>query len=125
MNSIWTRKWKTVFLWMSAYLSFIAYALVGGYVILKEEDDELKLAAKHALIVTVIFSALSAFLSLFNYIGGLTSNYYTSTAYEFYSTCSSLVGIAKIAVFAVFVVMAFLKKESPAAQSDDTAPDAE
>ena len=112
MNTIWTKKWKSLFIWLSAYLSIIAYALVGGYVIVKDEDRELQKTAKTAFVVTLIFTALSAFFSLFNYIAGFANNYYSSAAYDFYSVCTSLVGIAKIIVFAVFIVMEFIKKEA-------------
>ncbi len=111
MNNVWTKKWKSVFVWISAYLSYVAYALVGGYVIVKGEDEELQKTAKKALLVTLIFAAVSAFLSLFNYIGGFADRYYGSGAYEFYSVCLSLVGIAKIIVYTVFIVLEFIKKD--------------
>ncbi len=111
MNKVWTKKWKSALIWMSAYLSFMAYALIGGYVIVKSDDEELHNTAKNAFVVTMIFAALSAFLSLFNYIGGFADNYYLSSAYDFYSVCTSIVGIAKIIVYAVFVVLALLDKK--------------
>ncbi|MBR2970983.1 MAG: hypothetical protein IKC48_04220 [Clostridia bacterium] len=113
MNITWNKKWKSVLVWVSAYLNFLALVLVGGYFYVKNEDEELQTAAKHAFIVTIIFAAISAFFSIFNYIGGLTDNYYSSTAYEFYTTCNSIVSIAKIIVFAVFVVLALVKKSAP------------
>ncbi len=111
MNKIWTKKWKSVLIWICAYLNFIAYALVGGYVIFKTEDEELQRTAKNAFWVTIIFAAISAFFSLFNYVAGLTDNYYSSDAYEFYSVCTTLVNIARIVVYAVCVVLTFLKKD--------------
>ena len=115
MNKIWTQKWKAALIWMSAYLSFIAYALVGGYVILKSDDEHLNKTAKNAFVVTIIFAALSAFLSLYNYIFGFASGYYGSAAYEIYSVCSTLVGIAKIVTYAVFVIMELRKQEETVA----------
>ena len=114
MNKIWTKKWKSALIWMSAYLNVIAFALVGGYVIVKDDDEELGKTVKNAFIVTIIFAALSAFLSIFNYIGGFADNYYSSNAYEFYSVCNSLVGIARIVVYAVFVILSLVKKEETA-----------
>lgn len=117
MNNIWNKKWKTVLVWVSAYLNFLALVLVGGYFYAKKED-ELQTATKHAFIVTIIFAAISAFFSIFNYIGGLTNNYYSSDAYEFYTTCNNIVGIAKIIVYAVFVILALVKKSAPASTED-------
>ena len=116
----WNKKWKTALVWVSGYLNFLALLLVGGFFYVKKEEEELQVAAKNAFIVTAIFTALNAFLSLFNYIGGLTNTYYGSSAYEFYSTFSTIVGIARIVVFAVFVILAFVKKETaPAATVSD------
>ena len=111
MKNVWTKKWKSLLIWISAYVSFIAYALIGGYVIAKSDDEELQRTAKQAFVVTIIFTAVSAFLSLFNYIGSFVNNYYASGAYEFYSTFSSLVGIAKIIVFTTFSILALMQKE--------------
>ena len=122
MNINWNNKWKSVLVWLSAYLNFIAFVVVGGYFYVKKEDEELQLATKRAFIVTLSFTAISAFLTVFNYIGGLTNNYYSSSAYEFYSVCAAIVGIAKIVVFATFIILALVKKEAPAvSESKDAA----
>ncbi len=121
MNINWNNKWKAVLVWLSAYLNFIAFVLVGGYFYIKKEDEELQSATKHAFLVTLAFTAISAFLSIFNYIGGLTNNYYASAAYEFYSVCTTIVGIAKIIVFATFIILALVKKDASAAIEASTA----
>ena len=122
MNFDWNNKWKSVLVWLSAYLNFIAFVVVGGYFYVKKEDEALQSETKHAFLVTLIFTAINAFFSIFNYIGNLTNNYYASSAYEFYSICSAIVGIAKIIVFATFVILALVKKDAPAApEAKDTA----
>ena len=122
MNINWNSKWKSVLVWLSAYLNFIAFVLVGGYFFVKKEEEELQTATKRAFLVTLIFTAINAFFSVFNYIGGLTNNYYTSSAYDFYSTCTTIVGIAKIIVFATFIILTLVKKDAPAASANkDTA----
>ena len=111
MNKIWTNKLKETLIWLCGYLNIVAFAIVGGYAIVKSENEDLKKATKTAFIVTLIFTAISAFLAIFNYCGNISKNYYGSSAYDFYTIASSIVGIAKIVVFAVFIIMTLLKKE--------------
>ncbi|MBO5313439.1 MAG: hypothetical protein J6B29_05680 [Clostridia bacterium] len=125
MNSIWTKKWKAVFIWMSAFLNFIAFAIVGGYCIIKSEDEDLKRVTKQAFIVTIVFSAISAVLSIINYLGSFGDNYYSSDLYDFYSTCSTLVSLARLVVFAVFVVLTFVKNDTPAPISEEGSDNGE
>ena len=122
MNINWNSKWKSVLVWLSAYLSFIAFVVVGGYFYIKKEEEAVQTATKRAFLVTLIFTAISAFFSVFNYIGGLANNYYNSFAYDFYSICTTIVAVAKIIVFATFIILALTKKNAPAAsESEDTA----
>ncbi len=111
MNNVWPMKWKKALIWFSGYISFVAFALVGGYTIVKSDSDELKKTAKQAFIVTLIFAAISAALSLFYNVGNLGDSFYSSGAYDAYSTISKLVPIAQIIVYAVFIVITFVKKE--------------
>lgn len=112
MKEVWTKKWKEVLIWFSAYISFIAFAIIGGYVIVKSNDDDLKKTAKSALIVSLIFSAISALLLVFHYFASMADGYYSSGAYDFYSITSNLVNIAKIVVYVVFIIIALLKNDS-------------
>ena len=50
MKKVWTNRWKKVLIWLSGYLSFIAFAIVGGYTIVKSEDEELKKTTKAAFL---------------------------------------------------------------------------
>lgn len=125
MNINWNNKWKSVLIWLSAYLNFIAFVVVGGYFYIKKEDEELQTVTKRAFLVTLCFTAINAFFSIINSIGGLTNNYYTSSLYEFYSICVSIVGIAKIIVFATFIVLALIKKDAPAACENEGTPENE
>lgn len=71
------------------------------------DDEELKKTAKQAFIVTLIFTAISMFLSLYNNFGGMADNYYTSAGYQVYSILLQLTNIAKIVVYVVFGAIAF------------------
>lgn len=114
MNTLWDTKWKSALIWLSGYLDFIAFALVGGYVIVKSEDRALKKTAKKAFIVTLIFAAVSAFLTLFYNILLFAEGYRSSAAYDFYVICGQLQVIARVVVYAVFIGMELFKKEDPA-----------
>ena len=120
MKEVWTKKWKEVLIWFSAYIGFIAFAIVGGYVIVKSNDDDLKKTAKTALVVTLIFSAVSAFLLVFHYFASMAEGYYSSGAYDFYSIASNLVNICQIVVYAVFIIMALVKKDSTKKVAENT-----
>ena len=109
MKEGWTTRWKAFLIWLSGYLSIVAFAIAGGYAIVKSDDEELKKTAKQALIVTLIFTAISVFLSLYNTIGGMTDNYYLSKAYEAYEVMHDLMTIAKIVVFVAFAAFSFFK----------------
>ncbi len=104
-------KLKKVFILLSGYLSFIAFAIVGGYVFIKSDSEELKKTAKLTLIVTLIFTAISAVLLIYNHFGNFFGGYYSSTAYDVYSIITGIVAIAKIIVYAVLIIMVLVKKD--------------
>lgn len=101
---------KKCFMWVCGYLNIVAFALVGGYLYIKSDDEDMKKEVKIALIVTLIFTAITAVLSIYNYCGGFSGAYYGSVAYDIYSICLSVVQIAKIIVCAVFAIMALVKR---------------
>ncbi len=114
MKKEWSNKWKKCLIWFSGYFSFIAFAIVGGYTIVKSEDEELKKCTKTTFIVTLIFAAINAFLTIFSNFAGMSDNYYGSGAYDFYDIFSKIVSVAKVIVFAVFIILELVKKEAPA-----------
>lgn len=123
MKEGWSRRWKALLIWASGYLSFIAYAIVGGYVIVKSDDEELKDTAKKAFIVTLIFTAISMFFSIYNSIGALSSSYYSSGAYVAYGVLQMIVNIAKIVVYVVFALLSFFNVKVVSDKSEDKAED--
>ncbi len=119
MNGTWTKKWKTLFIWFSGYFSFTTLAIVGGWTIVKSEDEGLKKTAKLAFIVTLIFAAISAFLSIYHNFAGIFDNYYSSVAYDIYDVLTKLLNIAKIVVFAVFIIKEFVNEKNAATKSEE------
>ena len=110
-------KLKKVFILLSGYLSFIAYAIVGGYVFVKSDSEELKKTAKLTLIVTSIFTAISAVLLIYNHFGNFFGGYYSSTAYDVYSIITGIVAIAKIIVYAVLIIIVLVKKDKETSEN--------
>ena len=95
MKELWSKRWKKLLIWVCGYLSIVAYAIVGGYTIVKCDDRELKETSKRAFIVVLIFTALEAISLLFsaiNSVGGGMSG--------FLSVYHLIVVIGKIVVFA-------------------------
>lgn len=109
MKEGWTTRWKALLIWLCGYLNIVALALTGGYVIVKSENEELRREAKKAFFVTVIFTLISMFFTLYSDIGSMASDYYSSAAYTAYSVMTNLVSIAKVIVFVVFGALAFFK----------------
>lgn len=112
MNEIWTKKWKKVLIWISGYVNFIAFAIVGGWVIVKSDDKELKRTAKTTFIVTLIFIAIEAILLILSSIFQQTSGYYSSNLYDVMSILSLIETIAKIIVYAIFIIFTFCEDKT-------------
>ncbi len=112
MNEIWTKKWKKVLIWISGYVNFIAFAIVGGWVIVKSDDKELKRTAKTTFIVTLIFIAIEAVLLILSSIFQQTSGYYSSNLYDVMSILSLIETIAKIIVYAIFIIFTFCEDKT-------------
>ena len=110
MKEVWTKNLKKALIWLSGYLSIIAFAIIGGYTIIKSNDEDLKKNTKWAFVVTLIFTAINAFLQIFNLCGTMSNTYYGSSAYDFYSYTSKIVAIAQIVVYAVFIIISLFVK---------------
>ena len=95
----------SVAVWASVWVSYLAFALVGGGCWMKSQDENVKKTCKRALVVALIFIAAEMFLALFNAIGGMASGYFGSGAHDFYDIASKIVIAAKIVTVAVFAVL--------------------
>lgn len=123
MKEGWSQRWKKLLVWACGYLNIVAFVIVGGYFVVKTEDKELKNTVKSAFIVTLIFTAISMLLALYNYIGGLVDGYFGSGAYKAYDVMLDLVNIAKIIVYAVCASLAFFKDSAPVTTNDEKKTD--
>lgn len=119
MKEGWSRRWKALLIWASGYISFIAFAIVGGYVIVRSDDEELKDTVKKAFVVTLIFTVISMFFTLYSSIGGLSSGYYSSGAYVAYGVLQLITTIAKIIVYVVFALLSFFNVKAADAKTGE------
>ncbi len=120
MNSKWTNKWKKCLIWFSGYMSIVAFAIVGGYAIVKTDDEDLKKTTKVALIVSLIFAAVSGLLTIFYNFISMSNSYYNSLAYDFYNIFTKIVNVAKVVVFAIFIIVELARKEK--VETRETVP---
>ncbi len=115
----WSSKWKNVLIWLSGYLSIVAFAVVGGYTIVKSDNQECKKTAKYVLLITLLFTAIDIFLLLFSSIGGLIDGWYSSVAYEVYNIFYTLARIGKAPLYAACIFLEIFKSENKESQEND------
>lgn len=97
-------------LWISSFVNVIVFALTGGYVWLKSDNEELKKETKKVLIVAIVFICLDALLSLMYTIYSFNTNY-TGNFYNIYRTLTKIVSIGKTVTYLVFTLIALFSKE--------------
>ncbi len=119
MKSDWNNRWKKALIWLSGYLSFIAFALVGGYVVVKCEDKELRKTAKTAFIATLLFTAIDVLISFFNRINALAG--YNRTFSDVLDWIDFIVFLAKIAIYAFAIVVVLFVDNSSAPEKNEPA----
>ena len=113
MKEVWSNSWKKILIWACGYVSIIAFAIAGGYAIVKSEDEDLKKTAKTCFIVTLVFLAVDALISIFS---AILNGAYSAGFSAFIVWFSFAVLILKIAAYAFFIVMELVnaRGEQPA-----------
>ena len=109
MLKMTTTKWKKLLVWVAGYANVLTFALVGGYFMLKDEDEDVKYSAKWAFLANLVFLAFTAFLSVISHIGG-ACNWYGSWIYKFHSGLSLINNVGRIAVFVTCALFAVFKE---------------
>ena len=123
MKEVWTKSWKKVLIWACGFASIVAFAVVGGYAIVKE-DEEVKRTAKNCFIVTLIFLAVNAAVSILSGISGFAASAGFNT---FLRWLNFILLFVKIAVYAAAVVMALIaaKNETSSGRAEPQGQAAE
>ena len=117
MKEVWSKSWKKVLIWACGFVSLIAFAVAGGYAIVKGEDEGIKRAAKQCFVVTLIFLAANALISILSSIAGLAAS---AGLAEVLQWLNFILLIAKIGIYAAAIVMTLVsgKNETSAPQTN-------
>ncbi len=111
MKEGWSNRWKKLLIWVCGYLNIIAFAIVGGYTIVKSDDKELKKTSHKAFVITVIFTIIEAFLAIYSACLSMANTQtYSSGASEALTWLRAIDTIAKTIVFAIFAIIDFCAK---------------
>ena len=113
-------------IWASVLVSYLAFAVVGGFCMIKSDREDLKNTCKKALVIALIFFAVELFLTVFHYIGSCFNGYYGSGAYQFYDIAGNIVAIAKIITVVVFAILGIVgvgekKEKNGGSEKENTA----
>lgn len=93
-------QFQKLIVWLTGYLSIIAFVVAGGYLYQKTEDEEVKSSAKVVLLLTAGFTAIEILLSFLRYC-----LYIVSAQTGWVNTIGYVVEIIKIIAFvALFII---------------------
>ena len=110
-------KWQKLIIWVTGYLSIIAFVIGGGYIYMKTEDADVKKSAKTVFLISIAFTALDI---IFLIIRNITS---AAGDYQAINGVSITVGVIAMIEAIVFVVFCALdmvgKKVIPVEFLDD------
>ena len=124
MKNTWNNLWKGLLIWVTAYSSIIAFALCGGYVIVKEKENEvLQKETKKAFIVILIFTVIDLIRLLLVNIASMGS--LTFTASRAYVVIFDLVDIAEIVTYVVLAFCFVLNNAKVNEQTEEESEDLE
>lgn len=77
-------RWQKLIVWLTGYLGIIPFVVAGGYIHQKTEDEDVKISAKTALVVTAVFTAIDVLLLIVRnalYLGDAATAAIVKTGY--------------------------------------------
>lgn len=104
------KPWAKLLLWASGFVSAICYAIVGGFVFINCEDEELRNENKKVFAVTLLFLALSAFTGVWSALNSIFGA--SAEMYRVFVIFTSIIAIAKIITFVTFAIVALCSKDT-------------
>ena len=99
-----SNRWMKVILWVSGYLGALVFALVGGYVFLKTDREEVKSETKKVFLAFLAFVAIDMFLLFF---AALCT--FGVPAYRAYSVMTAIENILRLIVFGGMAIYSYVK----------------
>lgn len=102
---------------LCGYMGFTLLALVCGYILIREESQELRKNASYAIVLAVAFALLSlaistlqSLLSTINVNSWMSESGVYNVIRIILSTCMNIIGLAEKIVFGVLAVFCALGK---------------
>lgn len=103
---------------LTGYLGITVMVLVGGYILIREDNMTLKKSAVNTIVLYLAFVALSLcigvltnFIDVLNFRGWMYGGDAYSIITSILSTLSSIVNLAEKVIFGLLAVFALLGKE--------------
>ena len=110
-------KWQKLIIWVTGYLSIIAFVIGGGYIYMKTEDADVKKSAKTVFLISIVFTALDIIFLIVRNITSAAGDY---QALNVISIITSMIAIVEAIVFVVFCALDMVgKKVIPVEFLDD------
>ena len=110
-------KWQKLIIWVTGYLSIIAFVIGGGYIYMKTEDADVKKSAKTVFLISIAFTALDIIFLIVRNITSAAGDY---QALNVISIITSMIAIVEAIVFVVFCALDMVgKKVIPVEFLDD------
>ena len=110
-------KWQKLIIWVTGYLSIIAFVIGGGYIYMKTEDADVKKSAKTVFLISIVFTALDIIFLIVRNITSAAGDY---QALNVISIITSMIAMIEAIVFVVFCALDMVgKKVIPVEFLDD------
>ena len=107
MKNLSTR-WQKLIVWLTGYLSIIAFVIAGGYIHQKTESEDVKRSAKISLFAVAVFTAFEILFSIISYCYNLADTYNSWVSYARY-VLAIIKAVAFVSLFIVDMVVGFGK----------------
>lgn len=111
-----SKRWLKAMLWASSFVSPFLFALVGGYVWIKSDDEEISREVKHVFFDVMIFVAIDLVVSLceivFECVNALAPKYgFAALDTAVFTWIKYLAKLAKMIICGIGIVRAVLSTE--------------